>query len=236
MDHRILLSFELPDGTPVSEPAAADLADMSLVALGHFSLPEQTPPDAGRDQFGDEAAAELAELIDPLTSRGADVDQRVVFGRARDKTIDRIATEEGCDVVFVPGVSSPTSIDRIFVPLRGEGETFEAVLSFAAELAIDCDASITVFHDEEGTDRRSGEELLADAVEQLTAAGIDPDRVSTELAEADDVRGDIVERAAAFDTLVLGASEPSIRDRLFGSRPAGITLDTDRPAFVVRPR
>jgi len=232
MGHRILIPFELPDGTPVSETLAADLAAMDLVALGHFGLPEQTPPEAGRDQFQDDAAAELAELVRPLTDRGADVTTRLVFGRARARTIDRVAAEEGCDVVFVPGGTDPGAIDRLFVPVRGE-DNFEGLLSFAAELALDCEASVLLFHDAEESDRLPGEQLLDDATEALVAAGLVRDRVERQLSTAEDVGADIVERAGAFDAVVLGESAPSVRERLFGRRPAEITLDTDRPAFVV---
>lgn len=232
MSHRILVPFELPDGTPVSATLAAGLAAMELVALGHFALPEQTPPEAGRDQFQDEAAAELAELVRPLTDRGADVTTRLVFGRARARTIDRVAAEEDCDVVFVPGGADSAAIDRLFVPVRGE-DNFDGLLSFAAELALDCDASVLLFHDVEESDRLPGEQLLDDATEALVGEGLARDRIDRQLSTAEDVNADIVARAAEFDAVVLGESEPSVRERLFGRRPAEITLDTDRPAFVV---
>lgn len=232
MEHRILIPFELPDGVAISGTLAEDIAEMEIVALGHFALPEQTPPEAGRDQFEAAAAEELTALIEALTDRGAEVTTRLVFGRARDRTIDRVAVEEDCDVVFVPGAGDPTAIDRVFVPVRGE-DNFDAVLSFAAELALDCDAAVLLFHEAEAADRRPGEELLADATERLVAAGVDPDRIDRQLDEADDVVGDIAERAGAFDAVVLGESEPSLRERLFGGRTAAITLDTDRPAFVI---
>jgi len=232
MLHRILIPFELPGAAPVSGVLADDIAGMEIVALGHFALPEQTPPEAGRDQFLDEAEAELNELIRPLADRGADVTTRLVFGRDRAKTVDRVAVEEGCDVVFTPGDGDPAAIDKVFVPLRGE-ENFEGLLSFVAELATECDASVTLFHDAEESDRLPGDQLLADAVEELLERGLDRDRIGRQLAEAGEVAADIVERAGAFDAVVLGESEPSLRDRLLGSRPAGITLNTDRPAFVV---
>ena len=118
MSHTVLLAFELPDGTAVSPEVTRDLAGMEIVVLGHFGLPEQTPPTAGRDQFEADAREELAELIRPLTDRGVDVTTRLVFGRDRAKTIDRIAVEERCDVVVVPGTNEPTAIDELFVPLR----------------------------------------------------------------------------------------------------------------------
>jgi nucleotide-binding universal stress UspA family protein len=232
VNHRTLLAFELPDAAPLSQALARDLAGMEIVALGHYGLPEQTPPDAGRDQFGDEAAAELARLTEPLTERGATVETRVVFGRARGKTIDRVATEEGCDVVFVPGGTETAAVDSVFVPLRG-GENTASVVSFAAALAAASDATVTVFHDSEESDRRPGEALIADAVERLTDGGVARDRIDTQLATADEVGQDIVERAREFDVVVLGESDPSLTERLLGARSSTITFDTDRPAFVV---
>lgn len=232
MEHRILIPFELPEGTPISATLADNLADMGIVALGHFGLPEQTPPEVASDQFGADAEAELDRLIRPLTDRGADVTTRVVFGRARDRTIDRVAAEEDCDVVFVPGEIDLAAIERVFVPVRGDSN-IGGLLSFAAELAGDSDASVHVFHDAEEADRRPGEEILAEAVEELVANGLARDRIETELASADDVEADIVTRANEFDAVVLGETEPSLTEKLLGRRPAKITLDTTRPAFVV---
>lgn len=232
MGHRILIPFELPDGNPISATLAEDLVDMDIVALAHFGLPEQTPPSAGQDQFGEEADRELSELVQPLVERGVDVKQRVVFGQARDRTINRVAVEEGCDVIFTPGEGEPSAIDEVFVPVRGE-ENFRGLLSFAAELALDTDASVFLFHDTEKTDRRPGEELLSDAAEELVQYGIDEDRIDRQLAHETNVHDVIVARAGEFDAVVLGESEPSLTERFFGRRPAEITLDTDRPTFVV---
>lgn len=232
VNHRTLLAFELPDAAPLSPALARDLAEMEVVALGHYGLPEQTPPDAGRDQFGDDADDELVALTQPLTEHGRSVERRVVFGRARSKTIDRVAVEEGCDVVFVPGETETESVDSVFVPLRG-GENTTGVVSFAAELAVASDATVTVFHDTEESDRRPGEELIADAVERLTDNGVARDRVDTQLAETEEVSQDIVERTSGFDAVVLGESDPSLTERLLGARSSTITFDTDRPSFVV---
>ncbi len=228
VNHRILLSFELPDATPLSSALARDLAGMEIVALGHYGLPEQTPPEAGRSQFSDEANRELTELIAPLSE--STVETRIVFGRAREKTIDRVAVDENCDVVFVPGETE--TIDSVFVPLRG-GQNVTSVVSFAAELATASDATVTVFHDTEESDRRPGEALIEDAVEQLTASGIARERIDTQLADVDEVSSDIVERARDFDAIVLGESDPSFTERLLGARSTTITFDTERPAFVV---
>jgi nucleotide-binding universal stress UspA family protein len=229
--HSVLVPFELPDADPVPPVVVETLATTEVVALGHYGLPEQTPPSVGRDQFEADARAELDALARPFADAGVPVTTRLVFGKARDKTIDRVAVEEGCDVILTPGRAD--AIERLFVPLRGE-ENLDRILSFVAELLAATDASVTLFHAGEESDRLPGEELLADATDRLVEAGVDPDRIGRQLSSEADVGRSIVDLGDAYDLLVLGESEPSLRDRILGAVPAQVTADTDDPAFVVR--
>jgi nucleotide-binding universal stress UspA family protein len=154
-----------------------------------------------------------------------------VFGKARDKTIDRVAIEEGCDVILTPGRAE--TVERVAVPLRGE-ENSDRIVSFVGELLSATDASVTLFHTSEASDRLPGEEILADATDRLVEAGVDPDRIGRQLSEDEDVGRSIVDLGNDFDVLVLGETEPSLRDRILGSVPAQVTADTEDPAFVVR--
>lgn len=76
--------------------------------------------------------------------------------------------------------------------------------------------------------------LLDAAADRLVDAGIDRDRIDRRLVEGGDARAKIVEFGGAFDVLVLGESEPSIRERIIGDLLSRITGETDDPAFVVR--
>jgi len=231
--HRILVPFELPDPDPLAPVLVETLTPMAVVVLGHYGLPEQTPPSAARDQFEADAQAELDELARPFEAAGVPVTTRLVFGKTRAKTIDRVAVDEDCDVILTPGQAA--SIDRLFVPLRGEAN-FDRILSFVAELLTETDATVTLFHAGEDAedDGPTGEQLLADATDRLVEMGLDPDRISRELSPDRDAGRSIVELGEAFDLLVLGETEPSLRDRIFGTVPAQVTTDTTDPAFVVR--
>jgi hypothetical protein len=228
--HKILVPFELPDADPVP-PVIAELLDsIEVVVLGHYGLPEQTPPSTARDQFETDARAELETLARPFEDTTVST-TRLVFGRARDKTIDRVAVEEGCDVILTPGRVG--AVEQLFVPLRGDAN-FDRILSFVGELLTTNDASVTLFHADAASDRRPGEELLADATDRLVEAGVDADRIGRELAEGADASQSIVDIGAAYDLMILGETEPSLRDRILGAVPAQVTSDTDDPAFVVR--
>jgi nucleotide-binding universal stress UspA family protein len=156
---------------------------------------------------------------------------RLVFGKAREKTINRVALEEDCDVILTPGDAD--AIAEVLVPLRGEAN-FDRILSFVGELLTTTGASVTLFHTGEESDRLPGEEILVDATDRLVEAGVEPDRISRQVSEEDDIERSIVDLGDTFDLLVLGETEPSLRDRIFGSRPAQVTAGTDDPAFVVR--
>ena len=229
--HRVLVPVELPDADSISPAIVETLAGMEAVVLGHYGLPEQTPPSVGRDQFEADATAELESLAAPLESTGVPVTTRLVFGKARDKTIDRVALEESCSVILTPGQTG--EISKIAVPLRGE-ENFDRIVSFVGELLSTTDASVTLFHTSEESDRLPGEEILADATDRLVEAGVASDRISRQFSEDDDVGRSIVELGEAFDILVIGETEPSLRDRILGTVPAQVTANTEDPAFVVR--
>lgn len=231
MSHRVLVPLELPDADSVPAALAKTITSMEVVLLGHYGLPDQTPPSAARDQFGDEAREELAELAQSLEDVEASVTTRVVFGKARDKTIDRVAVEEECDVILTSGDAD--EITQVLVPLRGK-KNFDRILSFTEELLTATGAAVTLFHRGEESDRIPGEEILSDATDRLTQAGVDADRISQRLSEDNDTTQSIVDLGEEFDVLVLGETEPSLRDQIFGNVPAQVTADTDDPAFVVR--
>lgn len=232
--HRVLVPFELPDHKPVPAGLLKEIAALEVVVLGHFGLPEQTPPAVGRDQFEEEAQAELAEIASAFQG-GAEVTTRLVFGQDRAKTIDRVALEEDCDVVLTGGAtaSETGAVERMLVPLRG-ADNIDAIVAFVAELQAATDADVTLFHSVTPEDRRPGQELLDDATAGLREAGVADDRIDTRLSEDGDPMSEVVELAGEYDVVVLGETEPSLRERLLGDVPARISARSDRSVFVVR--
>lgn len=232
MTRKILVPFELPDADPVSPVLVEDLASLAVVVLGHWTLPEQTPPSSARNEFEDEAQPELDALAEPFEAAGAEVTTRLVFGRDRAKTIDRVALEEDCDAELDP---APTGgIDRILVPLPMV-ESLGEIPEFVSVLAEDGSQEVTLFHVvEPGEDRAEAEAMLADAREAMVAAGFDTDRVDTELVEAEEHDDAILEHAADFDAVVMHEATPRLRDRIFGTLPDRIANQTRDPVIIVR--
>lgn len=232
MTPSILVPFELPDPTPLSPVLVEDLSSLDVVMLGHFSLPEQTPPDAARSEFGDEAMATLEGLAAPFEAAGVDVTTRLVFGRARGKTIDRVAIEEGCDAELDPAPT--TGIERILVPLPA-ATALGRLPDFVRVLAEDGTRQVTLFHVVEGDESpAAGERTLADARSAMIAEGFDPEHVDTVQVAAADHDDAILEMAADYDAVVMGEADPSLRERIFGTLPDRIAEGTGDPVIVVR--
>lgn len=232
MAHKILVPFELPDPEPLSPVLVEDLASLDVVVLGHYALPEQTPPDAARSEFEEAAQSTLEELAAPFEAAGATVTTRLVFGRARAKTIDRVAIEEDCDAELDP---APTEgIDRILVPLPMVSD-LGVLPDFVRVLAEDGPPQVTLFHVAEGgEDPSAGERMLADARAGMVEASFDPDRIDTVVVEAEEHDEAILEMAVDFDAVVMHEATPRLRDRIFGTLPDRIAAETGDPVIVVR--
>ncbi len=229
---RLLVPVDVSTDSLPGNGLADFLAGIDVVLLGYFPVPDQSLPAQIKLNRGDEAAARLDRIAEQV--RAGDVagvvETELVFTHDRQDPIDRVADEDGCDGVLVPGEAGP--VERILVPLRGD-RNLDRILSFAGAVARHSGAYITLFHAVTDGDE-DGEQLLATAAEQLAADGLDDGRVTTQISEGGDSYAQIVEQGSVFDLIVLGETEPSLRERIFGSIPATIADRTSCPVVVVR--
>jgi nucleotide-binding universal stress UspA family protein len=229
---RILVPVELPDAEPISQVLVDDLSSLDVVILGHYGVPEQTPRDIAREQFEEDAQAELDELAARFEEAGASVTTRLVFGKARGETIDRIAVEEDCDAELDPAETD--HVGHILVPIPDVAE-FSRLPEFVHVLYEDVTREITLFHVVEGEeDRERGEEIVERTQSGLIDAGFDPDLIDTLLVEGEEHDEEIIRIAGEYEAVVMYEAEPRTGDRFFGSLPDRIKKETGDPVIVVR--
>jgi len=72
------------------------------------------------------------------------------------------------------------------------------------------------------------------AADRLSDASIDPDRIEWTLVDSGSPRDAIVEAAADHDLVVLGETEPTLRERILGTVLTPIIADIEQPAIIVR--
>ncbi len=229
----ILVDVELPEPAPLPAELIRVLSSLRVVLLGWFSVPEQTSPAQARDQFGDEAEATLDEAARGFEEAGADVTTRLVFTGDEFDTLTRISTEEDCDAVLTPGPIE--QLQRVLVPLRGI-QNIRGIAPFVADLCRDGTAEVTLLHILEGeeTVASSRESVLEPAAEMMSEHGIDVRHFDLESVAAADPADTIVEWAGRYDLAVLGETEPSVQEILFGTVPERIVNTTDVPVIIVR--
>jgi len=231
MADTILVPLELPDPEPLSPVLIEDLASLSVVILGHYDLPEQTPASSAREQFGEAAQATLDEIAEAFTEAGASVRTRLVFGKDRETAIRQVAAEEDCAAELDP---APTEgIGRILVPIPDVAE-FDRLPKFVRILSEDSTQEITLFHVVEGDERREqGEGIVTETRERLIEDGFDADSVDTLVVEGDEHDEEILRVAAEYDAVVMYEPESRLGDRVFGTLADRIADETGDPVTLV---
>ncbi len=227
-DLTILVPVDVSEAEPPALDAIDHLGAVEVVLLGYFPVPDQAEPALLRNQYGSEAA----DRLDAAAEAHGEPDEVLVFTHDREATIDRIAEEYDCDAVLTTGRS--TTVDRVLVPLRGD-VNLDRILAVVAGLLLAGDETATLFHSvAEGADPSEGELLLMGAVDRLVEYGVDRDRVDWRLSEGSDPKSDIVELGAEYDLVVLGETDPSLRERIIGDVLSAIVDALEPPALIVR--
>jgi nucleotide-binding universal stress UspA family protein len=226
------LTVLVPVDVSVPRPPSLGILDrlgpIEVVILGYFPVPDQAEPALIREEYGPEAADRLESIAaeHPVST------EVLVFTHDREATIDRVADQHGCNAVLIAGETS--ALDRILVPLRGD-INLDRILSVVADLLLAGEETATLFHSvAEDADPSGGELLLVGAADRLAEYGIDRNRIDRRLSEEGDPRTDIVELGPEYDLVVLGETEPSLRERIIGDVLSGIVDEIEVPALIVR--
>ncbi len=234
-DHEptVLIPVDASGGDDLPVGLVELLSPFRVVVLGYYVVPDQATPEQLRADHEAEATARIDEAAARFADRGADVESLVVFTHDRFETVDRVAAEYGADAVLTPGESGE-HLETVFVPLRGD-EDLESIVSFVSNLARESDAEVTLFNVADSEEAASrGEMMLRGVCDRLEEDGVDQDRVAWLLEQGDSPSDAIVAAAGEYDVLVLGESEPSLRERIFGPTTGRVVDRISRPALVVR--
>ena len=204
---------------------------LRVALLGYYPVTDQSATDQARAQFEEEATAALDEIAEGFADE-TDVESVLVFTHDTEKTVERVAAEQGADAILTPG--DVDEIEDVLVPIRGD-PNIDNIAAFVGALMSETDATVTLFHvatdeDEEST----GEYLLRGVADRLVEDGVDPDRIDRRQTEDDSPASEILEHAEDHDVLVIGETEPSLRKRILGNVPTTVIEGTEKPVLVVR--
>lgn len=229
----VLIPVNAADAEELPVALIDALSPLHVVILGYYPVPDQASPEQLRTNHGDEATAAIEETVDQFDGWGATVDSVVVFTHDHAETVDHIAVEYDVDAVLTPGDGDEDLTD-VLVPVRGD-ENLEHIVSFVADLLRDSGATTTLYNVAESDDEASnGEFLLRGACDRLAEIGIDPNRIEWRVDRGSSPSDTIVGVAEEYDMLVVGESEPSLRERIFGRMTGQVVDRVTQPVLVVR--
>jgi len=227
----VLVPVAVLQGEALSEALVELLSNLDVTLLGYHEIPEQTATGQAHDQFNEQLQTKLEEYVDLFENHGGTVTPRTVFTHNAPETFERIAIELDVRTILI-GNPAPT-IERVLVPIRGP-VNLDSILTTTASL-VEESTDIVLFHAAASDDERaSGETLLADAAEQLEAAGINPARLDRQLTVTDTPLRAINEYAADTGLVVIGEKDPSVVDIIFGDVATRIAEASASPVLVVR--
>ncbi|MFU1783200.1 universal stress protein [Haloarcula japonica] len=228
----ILVPIRVLEGESVPEGVPELLAHAHVVLLGYHVIPEQTAPGQARMQFEDRATERLDEYEEMFEDAGATVERRLVFTHNGQKTIDRMIAEHNCMAVLVPNATGP--VEDVLVPVRG-AIGVDRLARVVASVFGDMDADVTLYHvaDEDTTDDDI-QTLLGGMADRLAEFGMDPSTIETRIDRDQDPLDAIVDVADAFDTVVMGETDPSLTTFVFGMPADQLANRFLGPVFVVQ--
>lgn len=210
----ILVPIRVLEGESVPEGVPELLANVHVVLLGYHVIPEQTAPGQAQLQFEERATHQLDEYEAIFEAAGATVERRLVFTHDGQKTIDRTITEHDCMAVLVPNATAPVA--DVLVAVRG-AVGIDRLARVVAAVFGAMDVSVTLYHvAEEGETDDDIQTLLDGLVDRLAALGMETAGVDTRIERDQDPLDALVDAAEAFDTVVMGESDPSLATFVFG--------------------
>ena len=223
------------DASDPDEPAVELvelLHPLRIVVLGYYPVPDQAAPQQLSEEYEAEATAALEESARRFADAGADIESVLVFTRDRTQTVDRVANEYGCDAVLTSGAVE--SLNRILVSLKDEQNMFR-VLEVVRLVMSAGDPEVTLFHAESIERGSAKSELyLRGATDWLTEQGLDRDAITWVEPTAETQESELLELADDHDFVVMGESEPSVRERVVGDLSNRVHDRTGKPVLTVR--
>lgn len=232
-DSTVLIPLNAAEGENLPVALVETLSPLHIVVLGYYPVPSQAAPEQVQSDHEDEATAAIEDAVSQFADRGAEVESVVVFTHDKDETIDHIAAEYHIDAVLTPS-DYTEELARVLVPIRGD-ENLDRIISFIIDLLRQSDVTATLYNvAESGGEASRGELLLRGARDQLAENGVDPDRIEWQVDRGESPGDAIVTTAQEYDALIVGESDPSLRERILGRITGHVVDRVDQSVLVVR--
>lgn len=227
----VLIPIRFPDPEPLPSTFVEGLTSAKVVLLGVYDLPSETSADE-RHRREIEAYRTLYALAHQFVQRGDTADVELVMGTDLEAVPTEIAEERGVDALLIPNPIN--TLGRVLIPIR-DAKFSQPTAEFVSTLDQDVVIHATLLYvaDEEG-EEEAGEQLLSEVRRQLVDAGFSQSAVDTEVVVSDDPSMAISQAAGSYDLIVMGETQESAAERIFGKTYELVAERTQLPIIVLR--
>ena len=229
----ILVTVDASDPSSPTTDLIELLQSHTLYVLGYWNVPDQATPGQLRSQFNDEATSAVEEIAKTFAEAGAAVESRVIFTHDWYVSVDSFAAEQDVDCILTLDAFHER-VEHVLVPLRGDAN-LERIVHVVGLLLRGSNSRATLFNvadDEEAA--QTGEFILRGACDRLEDEGIPGSRLNWRQAWDHSPHQEILDVADEYDLIVVGESEPSLTERVFGRVTNQVIAKSPIPVMVVR--
>jgi nucleotide-binding universal stress UspA family protein len=226
----LLIPLEFPDPDPLPSSFVDGFSSCHVTLLGLYEMPDDVDPDE-RQRRTVEANYVLYSLAHQFVQRGESAEVELVVGEDLAGTPTSVAEERDLDALLIP--NPITTLGRVLVAVRDE--TFvEPVERFVRTLNDDAIHHLTLVSvtDSDETDER--EALLSSLRDRLAETGFSEFAIDTHVISSDDPAFEIGQAARDHDLVVMGETQESRYERVFGTTYESVAEDIDVPVVVLR--
>lgn len=230
---RVLVAAELPLEGAFPAALAETMSNSEVFVLAYRPIPDQTSPEQAKGQFGEEAAAALADIVEAFEQYGRAVETNIVFTSDVDETLANHREQLGADATLY--VRPVDRIDRILAVGTEsiDYDRFIDCLSAIGRTPLEMLKLLQVGDDERALDQQ---ELLLEGLKSTLAdRGVAEQIVATESIVPADQTSEVLDEAADFDMLVVGVRRPTLGDQILGALADRVRSQTNLPVLVVHP-
>ncbi|MFC4358314.1 universal stress protein [Halobium salinum] len=230
-EETLLIPVEFPDPMALPSTFVSGFTDCRVLLVGVYETPDDIDPDE-RQRREIEAYNTLYSYANQFVRAGDVAEVELVMGEDVADAPSRIAEERDVDALLVP--NPITALDDVLISVR-DPEFVDPIGRFVGMLDEDVLLHSTLFsaaESEAAVEEKRG--LLGELEDRMVEAGFNRTTIDAEVAVSDDPPFAISEAARDHDLIIMGETQDSEFERVFGATYQSIADETDHPIVVVR--
>ncbi|WP_135306090.1 universal stress protein [Haloarcula amylovorans] len=227
----VLIPIEFPDPDPLPSTFIDTLTSCKVILLGVYELPADTSADE-RQRREIEAYRSLYTTASSFVQEGETAEVELRMGTELEDAPATVAKERDVDALLIP--NPITTLGHLLVALREE-KFKQPITDFLDAINEEVLLRTTLFHVAETEDDVAvGEQLLTEIRDHLVQEGFSRPSIDITVEVSDDPASSISQAARNQDLIIMGETQETPSERIFGRTYDQVAEQTDSPVLIIR--